>query len=47
MGSTLKKLAHDFGNCGTICLSRDQYIKKIDNIMVYPWAIGVKKYFFD
>jgi predicted AAA+ superfamily ATPase len=45
--STLKKLAHDFGDCEAICLSRDQYIKNIDNVVVYPWAIGVKKYFFD
>jgi uncharacterized protein len=45
--STLKSLAHDFGDCEVICLSRDLYIKNIDNVQVYPWAIGVKKYFFD
>ncbi|MCX7115297.1 MAG: AAA family ATPase [Gammaproteobacteria bacterium] len=45
--STLKTLSRDFGDCEAICLCREQYIKKIDNIMVYPWAIGIKKYFFD
>ena len=45
--STLKTLSRDFGDCESICLSREQYIKKIDDIMVYPWAIGIKKYFFD
>lgn len=45
--STLKSLAHDFGDCEVICLSRDLYTKNIDNVQVYPWAIGVKKYFFD
>lgn len=45
--SAFKTLAHDFGDCEAICLSRDQYQKNIDTILVYPWAVGVKKYFFD
>jgi len=45
--STLKTLAHDFGDCEVICLSRDQYIKNIDDIRIYPWEVGIKKYFFD
>ncbi len=45
--STLKTLAHDFGECEAVCFSRDEYTKKIDDVMVYPWAIGIKKYFFD
>lgn len=45
--STLKTFAQDFGDCEAICLSRDSYIKKIDNIIIYPWALGIKKYFFD
>lgn len=45
--STLKSLARDFGDCEAICLSRDQYAKQIDNVMIYPWAEGVKKYFYD
>lgn len=45
--STLKTLAHDFGDCKAVCFSREQHEKKIDDIVVYPWEIGVKKYFFD
>lgn len=45
--ATLKKLASDFGDCEAICLSRDPYIKQIDNVMVYPWAVGVKTYFYE
>lgn len=45
--STLRKIADDFGNCEAICLSRDPYIKEIESILVYPWALGIKKYFFD
>jgi uncharacterized protein len=45
--STLKTLAQDFGECEAICFSRDRYVKKIDNILVYPWEVGVKKYFFE
>jgi uncharacterized protein len=45
--TTLKTLTRDFGDCETICLCREQYIKKIDDITIYPWAIGIKKYFFE
>ena len=45
--STLKALAQDFGDCEAICLSRDSYIKNVDGILIYPWAIGIKKYFLN
>ena len=45
--STLESLSRDFGDCEAICFSRDPYPKKIGNVTVYPWEIGVKKYFFD
>jgi predicted AAA+ superfamily ATPase len=45
--STLKTLFRDFGDCETICLSRDPFVKQIDRITVYPWEVGIKKYFFD
>ena len=45
--TTLKTLAHDFGDCEAVCFSRDHYVRQSDNIMVYPWAVGVEKYFFD
>lgn len=45
--STLKKISSDFGDCEAVCFSREQYTKEIDSIGVYPWAVGVKKYFFE
>lgn len=42
---TLKKIAHDFGNCEAVCFSRDPHAKMIDGIKVYPWAEGLKYYF--
>ncbi len=45
--STLKSLSNDFGDCEAVCFSRDTYSKKFDTIMVYPWEMGVKKYFFE
>ena len=43
--TTLKKMAHDFGNCEAICLSCDPYPKQIDGITVYPWRLGIETYF--
>ncbi len=43
--STLTALTNDFGECEAVCFSRDSYPKLIDNIMVYPWELGVKKFF--
>jgi len=43
--ATLKRNAHDFGNCEALCFSRDPYIKQIDDIKVFPWMDGIKQYF--
>lgn len=43
--TNLKTLARDFGDCDAICLSREDYIKDIDGVIVYPWAVGIKQYF--
>lgn len=43
--TTLRNMAHDFGNCEAICLSRDPRAKVVDGIKVYPWAEGLKLYF--
>lgn len=43
--TTLKTLAHDFIECEAVCLSRESFIKKIDDVLVYPWEIGIKHYF--
>ena len=43
--SSLSKIANDFGECEAICFSCDSRKKKIGNVMVYPWEMGIKKYF--
>lgn len=43
--TNIKALSKDFGECEAICLSRDSYRKKIDNIQLFPWSEGVKLYF--
>lgn len=42
---TLKQLAQDFGQCEAVCFSRDLFAKKLDGIMVFPWAEGIKHFF--
>jgi len=39
------QLIKDFGACEAICLSNDTYAKKIANITVMPWQVGIKKFF--
>ncbi len=41
------KLTNDFGRCEAICLSNDPYQKKIEHVKLFPWQIGIKKYFLD
>lgn len=43
--ATLKKLAHDFGNCEAICFSCDSYAKQLEGIKIIPWQEGIKQYF--
>ncbi|OGT61433.1 MAG: hypothetical protein A3E85_00795 [Gammaproteobacteria bacterium RIFCSPHIGHO2_12_FULL_45_12] len=43
--STLKRIAHDFGECEAICLSCDPYAKQLDGITVLPFEKGLKRYF--
>jgi len=42
---TLKQLAKDFGSCEAVCFSQDSYLKKYDNVTVYPWREGIKTFF--
>ena len=44
--TSLRKLSEDFGDCEAVCFSRDNYPKLVDNIMVYPWDMGIRKYFY-
>ncbi len=41
----LKLAARDFQHCEAVCFSRDPYTKKYDDIYVYPWQEGIKKFF--
>lgn len=43
--TNLKQLAHAFGQCESVCFSRDSFAKKLDGVMVYPWADGIRRYF--
>ncbi len=42
---SLMTIADDFKECEAVCFSRDSMIKKIDDVMIYPWEIGIKKFF--
>ena len=41
----LINIAGDFQDCESVCFSCDPYIKKIDDVMIYPWKIGIKQFF--
>lgn len=43
--SRFKRLVNDFPNCEAVCFSMDIHTKKFENITIYPWMEGVKKYF--
>lgn len=43
----LKNFMKDFGDCEAVCFSRDPYMKEIDHIKIFPWELGVEKYFSD
>lgn len=39
------QITKDFKECEAVCFSQDSYSKKIENVTVYPWAEGIKKFF--
>jgi uncharacterized protein len=39
------RIARDFGDCEAICLSRDRYRKKFDNVISYYWQDGIREIF--
>src|SRR3990167_1953707 len=43
--SSINKLINDFGDCEAVCFSCDPRKKKIGNIIVYPWKVGIIEYF--
>ena len=44
---SLIKISADFSACEAVCFSCDPYVKKIENVMIYPWRIGIEKFFGD
>lgn len=43
--SSLQKIATDMGNCEAVCFANEIRLKKIGQVMVYPWQTGIAKYF--
>lgn len=43
--SSFIKLTQDFVECEAVCFSNDPHTKKIEDITIYPWEEGIKKYF--
>lgn len=43
--NAMAKITSDFGICEAICFSCDPRQKKIGDITIYPWQIGIQKYF--
>lgn len=42
---TFANLAKDIQNSEAVCFSQDPYVKQYDNITVYPWQQGIRKFF--
>ncbi len=42
---SLMSIASDFEECESVCFSCDSREKKIDEVMIYPWQIGIKHFF--
>ncbi len=39
------RISKDFGDCVPICLSRDRFCKKLENVTAYFWQDGIKEIF--
>lgn len=38
-------ITNEFGECDAVCFSRDQHVKKIDHVTIYPWQQGIEAFF--
>lgn len=45
--STFQRLVTDFGECEAVCFSRDSHAKQLNEIRVFPWQEGIKKFFMN
>ena len=43
--NNLQTLSADISDCEAICLSNDPHIRKVGNVRIYPWHVGIEKYF--
>ena len=43
--NTLQTLSAEITDCEAICLSNDPHVRKVGNVTIYPWHMGIKKYF--
>lgn len=43
--SSFISITNDMGNIEAICMSNDEYVKKIDHVLVMPWRLALRKYF--
>ncbi|MDQ2994465.1 MAG: AAA family ATPase [Pseudomonadota bacterium] len=45
--ATLKEVTKYYWDAEAVCFSREEHIRMHNNITIYPWAEGIKKYFGD
>lgn len=42
---SLQKIAQELGESEPVCFSNDPQVRKVDNVIIYPWKIGIEKFF--
>ncbi len=43
--SSFISITKDIKNCEAVCISNDEYQKKIDHVLALPWRMALQKYF--
>jgi predicted AAA+ superfamily ATPase len=43
--SSFISITNDIVGCEAICISNDEYMKKIEHVVVMPWRVALQKYF--
>lgn len=43
--SSFISITKDMGNVEAICICNDEYVKKINHVLVMPWKVALQKYF--
>jgi hypothetical protein len=47
MLKNLISISRDIPNSRLLCLSNDPFIRQVENVMIYPWKIGLKEIFLN